>query len=48
MLKIVSILLVIVMIIGGVLFVRRWNSTTPWGAGTGNIQPQMSEKKTAL
>ena len=37
MLKIVSIVLVVLMIIGGVLFVRRWNSTTPWGTGTGSI-----------
>jgi hypothetical protein len=37
MLKIVSIVLVVLMIIGGVLFVRRWNSTTPWGTGTGTI-----------
>ncbi len=37
MLKIVSIVLVVLIIIGGVLFVRKWNSTTPWGAGTGTI-----------
>ena len=39
-LKIVSVVLVVLMIIGGVLFVRSWNSTTPWGAGTGTIQPE--------
>ena len=37
MLKIVSIVLVVLIVIGGVLFVRKWNSTTPWGAGTGTI-----------
>lgn len=37
MLKIVSIILVVLMIIGGVFFVSRWNSTTPWGTGTGTI-----------
>lgn len=42
MLKIVSIVLVILMVIGGVLFVRRWNSTTPWGAGTGTIPREKS------
>ncbi len=39
MLKIVSIVIVVLMVIGGVLFVRYWNSTTPWGAGTGSINP---------
>ena len=40
MLKIVSIVIVVLMVIGGVLFVRYWNETTPWGAGTGTIQPE--------
>lgn len=40
MLKLITIFIVVVSIIGGVLFVRKWNSTTPWGAGTGTIQPQ--------
>jgi hypothetical protein len=40
MLKILSIVFLIILIIGGVLFVRSWNSTTPWGAGTGTIAPE--------
>jgi len=37
MLRILSIVLVVLMIVCGVLFVWSWNTTTPWGAGTGTI-----------
>ena len=39
MLRIVSLIFVVLMILGGIIFVRQWNSTTPWGTGTGTINP---------
>ena len=37
MLKIASVVITIVLILLGLLFVRQWNASTPWGTGTGNI-----------
>jgi hypothetical protein len=37
MLRIVGLGFIVLMILGGILFVRQWNSTTPWGTGTGSI-----------
>jgi hypothetical protein len=40
MLRIVSLLFLVLIVLGGIFFVRQWNSTTPWGTGTGTISSQ--------